>query len=97
MTQDAPDPDSVIRMQAYDALPPKLRAVISESLPDVWDTFTAADMLKHGIYTEDQLIAMSRNSEINCHNDAVAKGTVPSVQDHDFVLKYVRMPRKRRL
>jgi len=97
MTQDAPNPDSVIRMQAYDALPPKLRAVIAESLPDVWDTFTAANMLKYGAYTEDQLIAMSRNSEINCHKEAVAKGTVPSVPGHDFVLKYVRTPRKRRL
>jgi len=87
MTEDAPNTDSVIRMDAYDALPPSLRKAISESLPDPWDTWTALELFQKGLATEKQLVGMVRNSEVQCHLKAVRDGIAAEVKSKDFILK----------
>ncbi len=86
MNEQEPNPDSKIRMDAYDALPPSLRKAISESLPDAWDTWTALDLFRRG-FTDRQLMNMVRTSEINCHKEEVSKGLAAEVPSLDFILK----------
>ncbi len=83
---DAPNPDSRVRMEAYDALPPDVRKVLQESLHDVWDTWSAVALLRQGV-APAALVSMVRNQEVACHDAAVSDGAMPEVPRRDFFLK----------